>query len=113
MRQLVNTGRGTKRKSAASGPPFENEVREQFMEPQEFGTESPIPFFFRIVYLSNNYRDPLLRTIEHEYGLTRPEFSILICLHMRDGLSAIDICGVTAQPQRRRTVRPGLPERHN
>lgn len=69
------------------------------MKPEEFGTQSPIPFFFRIVYLSNNYRDPLLRTIERDYGLTRPEFSILICLHMRDGLSAIDICGITAQPQ--------------
>ncbi len=61
--------------------------------------DNPIPFFFRIVYLSNNYRDPLLRTIENDLGLTRPEFSILMCLAQRDGLSAIDVSEITRQPQ--------------
>ena len=61
--------------------------------------KNPIPYFFRIVYLSNNYRDPLLRTIEHELGLTRPEFSILLCLAQRDGLGAIDVSEITRQPQ--------------
>lgn len=60
---------------------------------------NPIPFFFRIVYLSNNYRDPLLRTIENDMGLTRPEFSILLCLAQRDGLGAIDVSEITRQPQ--------------
>lgn len=60
---------------------------------------NPIPYFFRIVYLSNNYRDPLLRTIEYELGLTRPEFSIILCLSQRDGLGAIDVSEITRQPQ--------------
>lgn len=61
--------------------------------------QSPIPFFFRIVYLSNKYRDPLIRQFEHELNLTRPEFSILVCLGQQTDLSAIDIAIITSQPQ--------------
>ncbi len=61
--------------------------------------DNPVPYFFRIVFLSNNYRDPLLRKIETRYKLTRPEFSILVCLGIKDGISAIDICDITRQPQ--------------
>ncbi len=62
-------------------------------------TNNPIPFFFHIIYLSNNYRDPLLRLFEKEFDLTRPEFSILVCLGLQDGMSAIEISEITRQPQ--------------
>lgn len=64
-----------------------------------FLKKNPIPFFFRMQFLSNNYRDPMLRQIEREHKLTRPEFSILVCLALRDGLSAIDIAEITRQPE--------------
>lgn len=64
-----------------------------------FLKKNPVPFFFRIQFLSNNYRDPMLRQIEREHKLTRPEFSIVVCLALRDGLSAIDIAEITRQPE--------------
>lgn len=64
-----------------------------------FLKKNPFPFFFRIQFLSSNFRDPMLRQIEQEYGLTRPEFSILICLSLRPGMSAIDIAEITRQPE--------------
>lgn len=60
---------------------------------------NPIGYFFRIVFLSNNYRDPLLRKFKNDYDLTRPEFSILISLGFQEGISAIEISDITRQPQ--------------
>ena len=68
-------------------------IRNAFLKKNSF------PFFFRIQFLSSNFRDPMLRQIEQEYGLTRPEFSILICLALRPGMSAIDIAEITRQPE--------------
>lgn len=61
--------------------------------------ENPIPYFFRIVYMANNYRDPLLRMFEKDMNLTRPEFSILVCLGIDKSVSATDISEITCQPQ--------------
>lgn len=69
------------------------------MRRAEILRKNPIPFFYRIVFLSNNYRDPLLRNIEQVFGLTRPEFSILVCLAQQTGISAIDISAFTSQPE--------------
>jgi len=60
---------------------------------------NPIPYFFRVVFLSNNFRDPLLRRFEKDFRFTRPEFSILICLGLQSGITAIEISDVTRQPQ--------------
>lgn len=68
-------------------------IRNTFLKKNSF------PFFFRIQFLSSNFRDPLMRQIEQEYGLTRPEFSIMICLSLRPGMSAIDISDITRQPE--------------
>ncbi len=68
-------------------------IRNTFLKKNDF------PYFFRIQFLSSNFRDPLLRRIEQEHGLTRPEFSILICLALRAGISAIDIADITRQPE--------------
>ena len=68
-------------------------VRNAFLKKNSF------PYFFRVQFLSSNFRDPLLRQIEQQYGLTRPEFSILICLSLRPGMSAIDIAEITRQPE--------------
>lgn len=60
---------------------------------------NPIGYFYRIVFLSNNYRDPLLRKFKKDYDLTRPEFSILISLGFQECISAIEISDITRQPQ--------------
>ncbi len=53
---------------------------------------------YRIAFLNNFYREPLLRRMERETGLIRPELTVLICLSFQNGLNARDICEVTEQP---------------
>lgn len=60
---------------------------------------NPIPFAYRIAYLTNFYREPLLREIDLQFGLSRPEWTVLICLKYQDGTCATDICDITEQPR--------------
>ncbi|RKF16725.1 MarR family transcriptional regulator [Roseovarius spongiae] len=59
---------------------------------------TPIPIGYRMAFLTNFMREPLLRRMEREYGLIRPEWTVLICLCFREGLTSRDICEVTEQP---------------
>lgn len=59
----------------------------------------PIPFSYRMAFITNFYREPLLRRMEQEYGIIRPEWTVLICLSFRDGLNPRDICEITEQPR--------------
>ena len=58
----------------------------------------PIPIGYRIAFLTAFYREPLLRRMEREQGLIRPEWTVLVCLAFRDGVSARDVCEITEQP---------------
>lgn len=60
---------------------------------------TPIPIAYRLAFLTNFYREPLMRRMEQEHGLIRPEWTILICLVYRDGLNPRDICEITEQPR--------------
>ena len=57
-----------------------------------------IPVGYRIAFLTNFWREPLLRRMERETRLIRPELTVLMCLSFRDGLHARDICEITEQP---------------
>jgi len=59
---------------------------------------TPIPFGYRIAFLTNFFRGPFLRDLEKNYGLIRPEWTILICLNYQEGITSKDICEVTEQP---------------
>ncbi|MCT4685550.1 MAG: MarR family transcriptional regulator [Roseicyclus sp.] len=59
---------------------------------------TPLPVGYRLAFLTIFYREPLLRRIEREEGLIRPEWTVLVCLAYRDGLNARDICEITEQP---------------
>lgn len=59
---------------------------------------TPIRYGYRIAFLANFYREPLIRKIEKEFGIIRPEWTVLICLMYRDGLNSRDICEITEQP---------------
>ena len=67
---------------------------------------TPLPLAYRIAFITNFYREPLLRRMEREFGLMRPEWTILICLTFRDGLNPRDICEITEQP--RNTISRGV-----
>ncbi len=56
------------------------------------------PYVYRIAFLTIFFREPLLRRIEREFGIIRPEWTVLLCLNFRDGLNARDICEITEQP---------------
>ena len=57
-----------------------------------------IRYGYRIAFLTNFFREPLLRRMEQEFGIIRPEWTVLICLRFRDGLNSRDICEITEQP---------------
>ena len=64
----------------------------------EIINNTPIRFGYRIAFLTNFYREPLIRKIEKEFGIIRPEWTVLICLMFRDNLNSRDICEITEQP---------------
>jgi len=59
---------------------------------------TPIPVGYRMAFLTNFWREPLLRRMEKEFGLIRPELTVLICLNFKPGSNARDICEITEQP---------------
>lgn len=59
---------------------------------------TPLPIGYRIAFLADFFREPLLRRMEREHGLIRPEWTVLVCLAFRDALHARDICEITEQP---------------
>ncbi|KMW60279.1 Transcriptional regulator, MarR family [Candidatus Rhodobacter oscarellae] len=59
---------------------------------------TPFPIGYRIAFLTNFWREPILRQMEKDFGIIRPELTVLICLSFRDNLNARDICEITEQP---------------
>ena len=57
-----------------------------------------IPVNYRMAFITNFYREPLLRRMERDTGMIRPELTVLMCLSHRSGLNARDICEITEQP---------------
>ncbi|MEM7598073.1 MAG: MarR family winged helix-turn-helix transcriptional regulator [Pseudomonadota bacterium] len=59
---------------------------------------TPFPVGYRIAFLTNFWREPILRQMEKEIGLIRPELTVLMCLSFREDVHARDICEITEQP---------------
>lgn len=60
---------------------------------------SPIPIAYRVNYLANFYVEPLVKELEKSFGMTRPEWIVLFCLHQQKGLNAQQISHVTGRPK--------------
>lgn len=56
------------------------------------------PLGYKVAFITNFFREPLLRRMEREFGLIRPEWTILICLNFEEPLNSVDICEITEQP---------------
>ena len=69
------------------------------MKLRDIASTNPIPLYYKVAFLANHFRDPTNRQIEHDLGLTRPEFTILFSLGQREGISAIDIAHLTQLPR--------------
>jgi DNA-binding MarR family transcriptional regulator len=61
--------------------------------------DNPLPIAYRLNYLANFYVGPLIKNMEQELGMTRPEWIVLFCLTRRSGLSAQQISDVTGRPK--------------
>jgi DNA-binding MarR family transcriptional regulator len=60
---------------------------------------NPLPIAYRLNYLANFYVGPLIKNMEQEFGMTRPEWIVLFCLTRVSGLSAQQISDVTGRPK--------------
>lgn len=59
---------------------------------------TPFPIGYRIAFLTNFLREPVLRQMEKDFGIIRPELTVLMCLSIRENVYARDICEITEQP---------------
>ncbi|MDR6265775.1 MULTISPECIES: MarR family winged helix-turn-helix transcriptional regulator [Rhodobacterales] len=59
---------------------------------------TPFPIGYRLAFLTNFWREPVLRRMERDTGLIRPELTVLMSLSFQRDLNARDICEVTEQP---------------
>jgi len=57
-----------------------------------------IPIGYRIAFITNFMREPVLRDMERDFGLIRPELTVLMCLSFSRDVHARDICEITEQP---------------
>lgn len=60
---------------------------------------NPLPIAYRLSYVANFYVGPLVKNMEQTFGLSRPEWIILFCLHQRSDLSAQQISNVSGRPK--------------
>jgi MarR family transcriptional regulator, temperature-dependent positive regulator of motility len=60
---------------------------------------NPLPIAYRLNYLANFYVGPLIKKMEQELGMTRPEWIVLFCLTRRSELSAQQISDITGRPK--------------
>lgn len=60
---------------------------------------NPIRTAYLLNYLANFYVGPLIKKIEANFHLTRPEWIVLFCLNQRSGLNAQQISEVTGRPK--------------
>ena len=60
---------------------------------------NPLPVAYRLSYVTNFYVGPLVKNMERTFGLSRPEWIILFCLHQRPDLNAQQISNVSGRPK--------------
>jgi DNA-binding MarR family transcriptional regulator len=60
---------------------------------------NPLPVAYRLSYVANFYVGPLMKNMERAFGLSRPEWIILFCLHQRPDLNAQQISIVSGRPK--------------
>lgn len=61
--------------------------------------KNPIPVAYRLNYVANFYVGPLVKWMERELKMTRPEWIVLFCLNQQTGLNAQQISMVTGRPK--------------
>jgi DNA-binding MarR family transcriptional regulator len=60
---------------------------------------NPIPVAYRLNYVANFYVGPLIKKMERQYRMSRPEWIVLFCLNQQPNLNAQRISQVTGRPK--------------
>jgi DNA-binding MarR family transcriptional regulator len=61
--------------------------------------DNPIPVAYRLNYVANFYVGPLIKKMERQYRMSRPEWIVLFCLNQQPNLNAQKISQVTGRPK--------------
>lgn len=61
--------------------------------------DNPIPVAYRLNYVANFYVGPLIKKMERQYKMSRPEWIVLFCLSQQPNLNAQKISQVTGRPK--------------
>ena len=61
--------------------------------------EGPLATAWKLSFLANSFIGPLYRLTEARFGLSRPDFVILLCLREGPGLMARDVVRLTGLPK--------------
>lgn len=61
--------------------------------------DNPIPIAYRLNYVANFYVGPLIKKMERQYRMSRPEWVVLFCLNQQPNLNAQKISQVTGRPK--------------
>jgi DNA-binding MarR family transcriptional regulator len=61
--------------------------------------DNPIPVAYRLNYVANFYVGPLIKKMERDYRISRPEWIVLFCLNQQPNLNAQRISQVTGRPK--------------
>ncbi|MEO1024345.1 MAG: MarR family winged helix-turn-helix transcriptional regulator [Pseudomonadota bacterium] len=67
------------------------------MTEDEVIQRASIPYAYRLAYLINWYREPLLKRIEDDLSVSRSEWIVLWVLSMQEGIISRDISELTGQ----------------
>jgi len=81
------------------------------MQHDDLLNHEDITYAYRLAYVLNSYREPLLKDVETRFGLSRPEWTVLLCLSRQSGLISRDICAITGQARNSISRGVGLLER--
>jgi MarR family transcriptional regulator, temperature-dependent positive regulator of motility len=65
----------------------------------EILTINPTRLAYRLNYVANYYTGPLYKHLEQRWGLSRPDYITLFCLHQLPGLRARDIVAICGRPK--------------
>ncbi|MCC4245240.1 MarR family winged helix-turn-helix transcriptional regulator [Stappia indica] len=69
------------------------------MNVNDFVSTASFPWAFRLAYVGNMFREPLLKVVEERWRLSRPEWTVLLCVMIREGIISKDIWELTGQPR--------------
>jgi DNA-binding MarR family transcriptional regulator len=71
----------------------ERDLRMEMLE------DAPVALSYRLNYVANSFVAALYARMQRDEGISRPEFIILLCLSVRNGITAQEVAEATHRPK--------------